>query len=90
MCQGLLFEKHMRHHAPHSWVWKTLEQVGTATNIVELLKRSMQSWKTVLFYKKLDNGNIIQGIFQGDSLSSFLFVVVLIPFTIICKTLKQG
>ena len=80
----------MKHHAPHSWIWKTLEQVGTAANITELLKRSMQSWKTVLFYKKLDNGNITQDIFQGDSLSSFLFVVVLIPFTIIRKTLKQG
>ena len=30
------------------------------------------------------------GIFQGDSLSLLLFVVALIPVTIILRTLKQG
>ena len=77
---------------PHSWILKTLELVGRARTIVELLKRSMKSWRTVLFSGKnrLGKVNIRRGIFQGDSLSSLLFVVALIPVTIILRTLKQG
>ena len=58
----------------------------------ELLKRSMQSWRTVLFSgkNKLGKVNIRWGIFQGYSLSPLLFVVALIPVTIILRTLKQG
>ena len=54
---------------PHSWILKTLDLVGTAENIIELLKRSMQSWRTVLFSgkNKLGKVNIRQGLFQGES-----------------------
>ena len=77
---------------PHSWILKTLALVGRARIIVELLKRSMKSWRTVLFSGKnrLGKVNIRRGIFQGDSMSSLLFVVALIPVTIILRTLKQG
>ena len=37
---------------PHSWIMKTLELVETATNIIELLIRSMQNWRMVLFSGK--------------------------------------
>ena len=52
----------------------------------------MQSWRTVLFSEnnKLEKVNIRRGIFQGDSLSPLLFVVALIPVTILLRTLKQG
>ena len=52
----------------------------------------MQSWRTVLFSQKnkLEKVNIRRSIFQGDSLSLFLFVFALIPVTIILRTLKQG
>ena len=65
---------------PHSWMLKTLELVGIATNIIELLRRSIQSWSMVLFSgkNKLGKINIRQGIFQGDSLSPLSFVVALI------------
>ena len=77
---------------PHSWIQKTLELVGTVRNIVELLKRSTQSWGTVLFSgkNKLGKVNIRRGIFAGDSLSPLLFVVALVPVTVILRTLKQG
>ena len=39
---------------------------------------------------KLGKVRIRRGIFQGDSLSSLLFVVALIPVTIIFRTLKKG
>ena len=77
---------------PHSWILKAPGLVGTARNITELLKRSMQSWRTVLFSEnnKLGKVNIRRGTFQGDSLSPLLFVVALIPVTILLRTLKQG
>ena len=56
---------------PHRWILKSLELVGTARNIIELLKRSMQSWRMVLFSgkNKLGKVNIRPGIFQGDSVT---------------------
>ena len=58
----------------------------------ELLRRGMQNWRTVLFSrkKKLGRVNIRWGIIQRASLSHLLFVVALIPVTIILRTLKQG
>ena len=52
----------------------------------------MQSWRMVLFSKnkKLGKVNIRRGIFQGDSLSPLLFLVALIPITIILRTIKRG
>ena len=52
----------------------------------------MQSWRMDLFSKtnKLGKVNIRRGIFQGDSLSPLLFLVALIPITIILRTIKQG
>ena len=77
---------------PHSWILKTLELVETARNILELLRRGMQSWRRVLFSgeNKLGKVNIKRDIFQEDSLSPLLLVVALISVTIILRTMKQG
>ena len=90
MWHGLIFEKH--DMIPHSWILKTLELVETARNIIELLRRGMQSWRTVLFSgeNKLGKVNIKRDIFQEDSLSPLLLVVALISVTIILRTMKQG
>ena len=71
--------------APNSWILKTLELVETATNIIELLGISRQSWRIVLFSMKKKLGKS-----RGDSLTLLLFVVSLIPFTIILRSLKHG
>ena len=65
---------------PHSRILKTLELVGTSTNIIN----SFFSGQSRL-------GKVItrRGIFEGDSLSPLLFAVPLIPVTIIRRTLKQ-
>ena len=80
------------HMVPLSWILKTLDLVGTARNIIELLKRSIQSWRTVVFSgkNKLGKVNVRRGIFEGDSLSPLLFVVALIPAIIVLSILKQG
>ena len=52
----------------------------------------MQSWRTAFFSgkNKLGKVNVRRGIFQGDFLSPLLFVVALIPATIVLRILKQG
>ena len=52
----------------------------------------MRNWRTVLFSrkKKLGRVNIRWGKIQRASLSHLLFVVAVIPVTIILRTLKQG
>ena len=77
---------------PHSWILNTLEVVGTATNIIEMLKGSMQSWITVLFPGKNRLGKVIirRGIFQGDSQSPLLFAVALILVTILKQVYSFG
>ena len=44
---------------PQSWILKTLDLVGTARNIIEILKRSMQSQRTFLFSGKNKQGKSI-------------------------------
>ena len=53
----MILEKHMTHAAqPHTL--KTVELVGTATNIIEQLKRSIQRCRTVLLSGKNRLGKV--------------------------------
>ena len=77
---------------PHSWIMKCLELTGTAQNIRSLLKNSMPKWKTLLTSEGeiLGEVNIKRGIYQGDSLSPLLFVIIMIPLSMILHKVKAG
>ena len=68
---------------PHSWLLEVVEMLGVAGNIGGLLKSSMASWKTELMggTEVLGTVDIKRGIFQGDSLSPLLFVMIMIPLS---------
>ena len=72
---------------PHSWICECLEMVRIATNVRKFLSDSMQSWKLELTSsgERLGDVQIKRGIFQGDSLSLLLFVVCMIPLTLILR-----
>ena len=55
--------------------------VGLTDNIVGLIKQSMYRWKTNLYAdgKLLGSVPIRRGMFQGDSFSSLLIVITLLP-----------
>ena len=76
---------------PHSWMIKSLELVGAAKNIVNLLKETMKKWKTNLICSNTDLGavKINRGIFPGDSWSPLLFVVSLLPLTLALRKIKS-
>ena len=69
---------------PHSWILKYLEMVGAAKNMISIISNSMVNWKTVLTSGGMALGqvDIRRGIFQGDSLSPLLFIVIMLPLTL--------
>ena len=72
---------------PHSWVIDCLDFFGVAENIESLLVNSMEKWKVMLCLGNCELGEvqIKRGIFQGDSLSPFVFVLALIPLSLILR-----
>ena len=70
---------------PHHWMIKAIKMVGITNNIMNLFESSKETWRTELITCKetLGEVDIRRGIFQGDSFSPFLFLVVLIPISII-------
>ena len=77
---------------PHSWIVECLQLFGIADNIRDLLVNSMKKWRTELTScsEVLGEVNIRRGIFQGDSLSPLLFVVALIPLTLVLRKAKSS
>ena len=72
---------------PHSWIIECLDLFGVAENIKSLLVNSVEKWKVMLCSGNSDLGEIEikRGIFQGDSLSPLVFVLSLIPLSLILR-----
>ena len=64
----------------HSWIFECARMVGVSNNIVTMIENSMENWKTVFTSNQevLGTVDIIRGVFQGDSLSPLLFVIIMI------------
>jgi hypothetical protein len=77
---------------PHSWVLKCLNMFGIASNVIEMMKSSMPHWKTNLYAgnEHLGEVSIKRGIFQGDSFSPLLFVLALIPLSMVLRETGLG
>ena len=77
---------------PHSWIRECLDMFGIADNVKQFISVSMRSWETELTSggQKLGKVKIRRGIFQGDSLSPLLFVICMIPLTIILRRCKAA
>ena len=77
---------------PHSWIKECMKMFGVAENVRKFLEKSMTKWQLSLTSNGKDLGdvNVKRGIFQGDSLSSLLFVVSMIPMTIVLRKAKAG
>ena len=75
---------------PHSWIGECLEMFGVAVNVRQFLLSSMKKWKTELTScgQQLGVFNIKRGIFQGDSLSPLLFVLCMVPLSLVLRRSK--
>lgn len=77
---------------PHSWISECLELFGINDQIRRLIEESMKSWRVELTCGEQNLGEVAikRGIFQGDSLSPLLFVICLIPLTLLLRKMDQG
>ena len=77
---------------PHSWIIECLDLFGVAENIKSLLVNSMEKWKVMLCSENSELGEveIKQDTFQGDSLSTLVFVLALIPLSLILRKAKAA
>ena len=77
---------------PHSWILKCQEMVGAAKNMISIISNSMVNCKIVLTSggMALRQVDVRRGIFQGDSLPPLLFVVIMIPLTIVLRKMRAG
>ena len=75
---------------PHSWIRSVLEILRISNNVSRFIEGSMDKWKTVLESggQQLGEVRIKRGIFQGDSLSPLMFVMAMIPLTLILRKVK--
>ena len=65
---------------------------GVAENIKSSLVNSMEKWKVMLCSGNSELGEVEvkRGIFQGDSLSTLVFVLALIPLSLIIRKAKAA
>ena len=63
-----------------------------AVNVRQFLLSSMKKWKTELTSsgQELEVVNIKKGIFQGNSLSPLLFVLYMVPLSLVMRRSKAG
>ena len=71
---------------------KCMEMFGVAVSVRSFVNTSMKQWNTELTAsnQRLGNVKIRRGIFQGDSLSPLLFVLVMIPLTLVLRLRKAS
>ena len=77
---------------PHSWIIKCLDLFGVAENIKSLLVNSMEKWRVMLCSGNSELGEveIKRDIFQRDSLSPLVFVLVVIPISLILRKVNAA
>ena len=75
---------------PHSWIIECLDMLGIADNVRSFLERSMKKWKLLLTSNGLDlcEVDVNRGIFQGDRLSPLIFVICMIPLSLLLRKVK--
>ena len=72
---------------PHSWIAECLDMVWVSQQIKHFLPESMKARKVdlTLNNQPLGGVDIKREIFQGDLLSPLLFVLCLIPLTVVLR-----
>lgn len=78
--------------APHTCILQCLKIIKAADNIRNVIENPMKNWNVELKSgrKTLGEVKINKGIFQVDSLLPILFVISLIPLSVLLRDLKTG
>ena len=76
----------------HSWLKECMSMFGVAENVKDLLTNSMKEWSTMLTScgEAIGEVKFSRGIFKGDSLSQLMFVIAMIPLTLVLHKMKAS
>jgi len=74
---------------PHSRILKCLEMVAATKNMISIISNSMANWKR-LGGTAFGQVDIRRRIFQGDSLSLLMFIVIMLPLTQVLGKMSTG
>ena len=76
----------------HTWIMEYVYIVRVADEVKQLLSESMKTWRTNIPVNNDSLGKVCirRGIFQGDSLSPLLFVLALMPLSMILWKVSAG
>ena len=87
----LLSEKQKGSRAG-SMINECMELFGIAENVRNFLEKSMEQWKLSLTSngEDLEEVDVKRGIFQGDSLSSLLFVLSMVPLSLTLRNVNTS
>ena len=77
---------------PHSWILECLDMLGVAENVRSFLEKSMKKRKLLLNSNGLDlyQADVNRDIFQGDNLSPLIFVICMIPLSLLLRKVKAS
>ena len=75
---------------PHSRIQKCMKMFGLAVHFRASVNTSMKQWNTELteVNQRIGNVKVRPRIFQGDGPSPLLFVLVMIPLTLVLRQTK--
>ena len=92
LCVAWIDYKKAYDMVPHSWILTCLTMFKVADNIHNLIRKSMRSWTVELTSggEMLGDVKVMRGIFQGDSLSPILFVLAMIPLSVVLNNMEAG
>ena len=92
LCMAWIDFKKAFDMVPHSWIIEVLGMLNITENLRTLQTASLELWQTTLVAnnQQLGTVKINRGIFQGDSSSPLLFVMALIPLTVVLRSKGMG
>ena len=77
---------------PHNWILEYLDMLGITDKARSFLEKSIKKWKLLLTSNGSDLCEVDanRGIFQGDSLSPLIFVICMIPLSLLLRKVKAS
>ena len=77
---------------PYSWINECIELNGIADNERNILEKNIKQWKLLLTSSSEDLGgvDVKRGIFQGDSILPLLFVLSMVPLSLILRKVNTS